>query len=98
MTTRRFAAVSAVAVVAVPALALAEELPPHSSYYDQHAHQTKPMNDVSLLVHCNKGNADLYVNNFCLGSQSGEGGPKYPNSASARGVKVHKGKISFDGK
>ena len=97
MTTRRLAAASAVAVVAIPALALAEKLPPHSSYYDQHAHQTKPVNDVSLLVYRNKGNADIYVYNFCLGSQT-NGGQKYPNTAGARGVKVRKGKIAYDGK
>ena len=98
MTRSRIAAVSAVAVLAGPALALAEQLPPHSSYYDQHANQTKPTNDVSLLVHRKQGVADVYVYNFCLGSESGEGGQKYPDTAGARGVKVHKGKISFDGK
>jgi hypothetical protein len=98
MTRGRFAAASAVAVVAIPALALAEQLPPHSSYYDQHANQTKPVNDVSLLVYRKQGKADVYVYNYCLGSQSGEGGQKYPNTAGARGVKVHKGKIAFDGK
>lgn len=97
MTAGRFAAATAVVVVAIPALALAEKLPPHSSYYDQHAHQTKPVNDVSLLVYRNKSTADVYVYNFCLGSQTNEG-QKYPNTAGARGVKVNKGKIAFSGK
>ena len=47
------------------------------------------------MVHRDKGNADVYVSNFCLGTETGEGTTKYPNSASVRGAKVRKGKISF---
>ena len=47
------------------------------------------------MVHRDKGNADVYVSNFCLGTETGEGTTKFANSAGVRGVKVRKGKISF---
>jgi hypothetical protein len=79
-----------------PVVALAEGIGPHASYYDEHPHATKPVNDVAIVVHRDKHKADVFVNNFCLGSQTA-GGRKYPNNASARGVKVKHGKIAYDG-
>jgi hypothetical protein len=87
----------AVAALAVPAAVLADGIGPHSSYYDQHPHPTKPGNDVSIVVNRKKKTADFFVNNFCLGSQ-GSDSQTYPNSASARGVAVSHGKIAFHGK
>jgi hypothetical protein len=96
MDARPFAAVAALgAVLAVPAAVLADGIGPHTSWYDQHPKATKPHNDVSIVVHRDKGNADVYVSNFCLGTQTGEGATAFPNSAGVRGAKVSKGKISF---
>lgn len=98
MRTRPLVALATTVALATPAAVLAEGFGPHSSYYNQHPRATKPVNDVSIVVHRDKSNADVYVNNFCLGSQTGEGSTKYPNNASARGVKVRRGKISYRGK
>ena len=98
MAARPLAAVFAAAALAVPAVVLAEGIGPHSTGYQQHPGATKPENDVSLIVHRDKHNADVFVNNFCLGTASGSGSQKYPNDAIARGIKVSHGKISYDGK
>src|SRR3954454_19315862 len=96
MHAHQFAAIAAAtAALAVPAAVLADGVGPHSSYYDQHPKARRPHNDVSIVVHRDKGNADVYVTNFCLGTESGQGTTKYPNGANALGVKVRKGKISF---
>ncbi len=96
MHARSFAAFAAAAAgLAVPAAVMAEGLGPHTSWYDQHPKARTPHNDVSILVHRDKGLADVYVSNFCLGTESGEGTTKYPNSAGVRGAKVRNGKISF---
>jgi hypothetical protein len=96
MDARPFAAAAAVgAVFAIPAAVLADGLGPHTSWYDQHPKARTPHNDVSIVVHRDKGNADVYVSNFCLGTETGEGTSKFPNSAGVRGAKVSKGKISF---
>ncbi len=99
MDVRPLVAAGAVtAAFAVPAVVLAEGVGPHATGYQQHPGSTKPQNDVSLVVHRDTHKADLYVNEFCLGSQSFQGSPtKYPNGAIRRGVRVHKGKISFKG-
>jgi hypothetical protein len=98
MNVRPFAAAAAIASFAVPAVVLADGLGPHSSGYDQHPGSTKPQDDVSVVVHRDTHKADLYVNNFCLGSQSFQGSStKYPNGAIRRAVRVRKGKISFKG-
>jgi hypothetical protein len=100
MHTRPILAIAATAALATPALVLADGLGPHSTWYDQHPSSTKPHNDVSIVVHRDKGNADIFVSNFCLGT--GPGGPtssqQFPNGAGARGVRVQHGKISYDGK
>jgi hypothetical protein len=86
------------AALAVPAVVLADGIGPHSTGYDQHPGSTKPQDDVQVVVHRDIHKADLYVNNFCLGSQSFQGSStKYPNSAIRRAVRVRKGKISFKG-
>src|SRR3954454_8298722 len=95
MHAHQFAAIAAAtAALAVPAAVLADGVGPHSSYYDQHPMGRTPHNDVSIVVHRDKGNADVYVSNFCLGTETGEGTTKFPNSAGVRGAKVRKGKIS----
>ena len=81
----------------MPAVVLADGIGPHSSFYGQHKTVTKPENDISLVVHRDKGKADVFVSNFCLGTQSTPNGMSFPNSAQARGVKVKKGKISYSG-
>jgi hypothetical protein len=96
MGIRLFAAATATAALAIPAVVLADGLGPHSTWYDQHPKATKPMNDVSIVVHRDKKNADVFVSNFCLGTES-SGGTSYPDTAGARGVPVSKGKISYDG-
>src|SRR4051794_7317140 len=95
MHARPLAAVAAATALAIPAVVMAEGLGPHTSWYDQHPKARTPHNDVSIVVHRDKGNADVYVSNFCLGTETGEGTTKYPNSAGTRGAKVRKGKISF---
>jgi hypothetical protein len=96
MDARPFAAAAVLgAAFAVPAAVLADGLGPHTSWYDQHPNSTKPHNDVSIVVHRDKGNADVYVANSCLGTETGEGTTPFPNSAGVRGAKVSKGKISF---
>jgi hypothetical protein len=97
MHVRPLVAVTVAAGLAIPAYALAEGIGPHASWYDENPHGTKPANDVSIVVHRDKHKADVFVNNFCLGSQTSDG-TKYPNNASARGVKVRKGKIAYDGR
>jgi hypothetical protein len=97
MDVRPLALAAVAAGLAVPAVVLAEGVGPHANGYSQHPRATKPGNDVSLVVHRDTSKADLYVNNFCLGSQ-GSGSSKYPNGAIARGVKASKGKIAYDGK
>ena len=96
MDVRPFSAVAAAtAALAIPAVVMADGLGPHTSWYDQHPKARTPHNDVSIVVHRDKGNADVFVSNFCLGTESGEGSTKFPNSAGVRGAKVRKGKISF---
>jgi hypothetical protein len=92
------AAAAVTAAFAVPAVVLADGVGPHANGYQQHPGSTKPQDDVSLVVHRDTHKADLYVNNFCLGSESSPGSStKYPNGASARGVRVRKGNISYKG-
>jgi hypothetical protein len=97
MGPRSLFAAAATAALVVPALALAEGIGPHATGYEQHPGSTKPQNDVSIIVHRDTSTADLFVNNFCLGSSSG-GSTKYPDSVSERGVKVSHHKIAFHGK
>src|SRR4051794_14397236 len=95
MDARPLIVAAATAALAVPAaVAVADGLGPHTSWYDQHPKARTPHNDVSIVVHRDKSNADVYVSNFCLGTESGEG-TRFPDSAGVRGVKVTKGKISF---
>src|SRR5436305_9658586 len=100
MRTRRILAVAVTAALVTPSLVLADGIGPHTNWYDQHPNSRKPQNDVTILFHRDKHDADLFVSNFCLGTEPGgpAGSPPFPNSASARGVGVKHGKISFDGK
>jgi hypothetical protein len=100
MRTSPLIALAATAALATPALVLADGIGPHSSWYDQHPKTTKPVNDVSIVVHRDKGDADVFVSNFCLGTEAGgpSGTTQYPNSAAARGVRVSHNKISYSGK
>ena len=96
MHARPFAAAAALtAALAIPAVVIAEGLGSHASWYDQHPKARAPHNDVSIVVHRDKSNADVYVSNFCLGTETGEGTTKFPDSAGVRGAKVRNGKISF---
>ena len=98
MRSRALVAAAAAVALALPAAVLADGLGPHSTWYAQHKTITKPENDVSIVVHRDKGNADVSVSNFCLGTQpGGANGALFPNDASARGVKVKKGKVSYSG-
>src|SRR4051812_18225963 len=96
MRARPFAAAALTAALAIPAVVMADGIGPHSSWYDQHPKARKPHNDISIVVHRDKSNADVYVTNFCLGTQ-GSDAQAYPNGAFARGVKVRNGKIAFKG-
>jgi hypothetical protein len=98
MHARPLAAVAAIAALAVPAFALAEGIGPHATGYQQHPGSTKPGNGVEMIVHRDKHNADVFVDNFCLGTESGGGSQKYPDSAIARGIQVSHGKIFYSGK
>jgi hypothetical protein len=98
MDARLLTAAAATAALAIPAVVLADGLGPHSTWYDEHPNSTKPVNSVSIVVHRDKGKADVFVSNSCLGSQSApNNSTQYPNSAGARGVRVSHGKISYDG-
>jgi hypothetical protein len=97
MDARLVAAAVATAALGLPAAVLADGLGPHSTWYDQHPKATKPHDDVSIVVHRDKGNADVFVTNSCLGTDS-SGGSTFPRTADVRGVKVSKGKISYNGK
>jgi|tagenome__1003787_1003787.scaffolds.fasta_scaffold20272574_2 hypothetical protein len=97
MDARHLAVATAAAALAVPAAVLADGLGPHTTWYDQHPHSTKPHDDVSIVVHRDKGRADVFVSNSCLGTESSNG-IDYPDSAGARGVRVRHGKIAFNGK
>jgi hypothetical protein len=95
MDARPLVGAAVTVALGVPAVVLADGLGPHTSWYDQHPTARTPHNDVSIVVHRDKGNADVYVSNFCLGTETGEGTTKFPNSAGVRGAKVSKGRISF---
>lgn len=95
MDARPLVVAAVTAALGVPAAVLADGLGPHTSWYDQHPKATTPHNDVSIVVHRDKSNADVFVSNFCLGTETGEGTTKFPNSAGVRGAKVSNGKISF---
>lgn len=91
------AAVAVSAAFAVPAIVLAD-VGPHANAYAQHPGAGTSRDNVELVVHRDTQKADLYVTNFCLGSESFPGSPgKEPHQASARGVQVHKGKVSYKG-
>ena len=98
MRSRPLIAAAVAAALALPAAVLADSIGPHASWYATHKNPTKPENDISIVFHRDKGKADIFVTNFCLGTQSGQqGSSSFPNTASATGVKVKKGKISFSG-
>src|SRR5437868_3858451 len=99
MRSRTLVAAAAAVALALPAAVLADGVGPHANWYATHKTLTKPENDISIVFHRDKGKADIFVTNFCLGTQSGQGSSNsFPNTASARGVKVKHGKISFSGK
>jgi hypothetical protein len=99
MRSRPLIAAAVAAALAVPAVVLADGLGPHATWYATHKTVTKPENDISIVVHRDKGKADFFVTNFCLGTEQGQqGSSSFPNTASVRGAKVKHGKISFSGK
>lgn len=102
MLHRRLLAGSVAVALALPAVALADRIGPHSSLYNQHPLTSrKPSNNVQVLVHRNTGKTLVDVANFCLGSQliSGPGIPatRYPNSASIS-PRLRSGRLAFNGK
>jgi hypothetical protein len=95
----RLLAAGVLAAAVFPAAVLADGIGPHSSDYEQHAPSPKPQNDVSIVVDRAKHRANMFVSNFCLGSQSGgPGSQSFPNEASATGIRVRHGRFSFNGK
>ncbi len=93
MRVRPLICVGAVAALAVPAVALAEGLAPHSSYYNQHPYAKRVTNDVSLVVQRKRGKATVFVSNACLGRFGNAIG-----SANVSSVSVHRGKLAYHGK
>jgi hypothetical protein len=97
MDVRHLAVATAAAALVAPAAVLADGIGPHSSWYDEHPNARAPHDDVSIVFHRDKGRADVFVSNSCLGTETSNG-IQYPDSAGARGVRVRHGKIAFDGK
>jgi hypothetical protein len=101
MRHRRLVSGLLAVVLALPALALADRIGPHSSLYNQQPlSNRKPSNNVQVTVHRNTGKTLVDVANFCLGSQviSGPGAPatRYPYSASISPDLRH-GTLAFNG-
>lgn len=89
---RRVIAAAGVLAVAISAIAWADGLPPHSSYYAQHHHYTGKGANISFVVHRKSHTADIYASDNCLGQQSG-----YTNEATVRGAHVRKHALHYDG-
>ena len=92
MRGRSIAAVGLVAI-AVPAIAVAEGLPPHSSYFSEHAKYSGHGSNVGFLVRWRANDADIYASDNCLGESNG-----YANEAMIRGVKMRNDRLNFNGK
>jgi hypothetical protein len=80
-------------VVAVPAIAVADGLPPHSSYYAEHHHYAGKGSNVEVVVNRSTNRATIYASDNCLGTQGG-----YTQQATVRGAVVRDGKLHYDGK
>lgn len=100
---RRIAiAIATTAALALPAVAIADAIAPHSSFYSQHPMTpgAKPSNNVTVYLHRNTGKVLVGIGNFCLGSTllSGPGvkPTRYPDSASVQ-TRVRGGRMSFRG-
>jgi hypothetical protein len=105
MRARSAAALAVVAVGAVAAPAFAQQLGPHTTWYDQHPNASRPANDISIMYSRSRGTAQLSVTNFCLGSTPGQGqgqgqgqGSRYPFTASVARAPVHRGRIAYSGR
>lgn len=92
MRGRTIAAVGLLAV-AVPVIAGAEGLPPHSSYFSEHARYAGHGSNIGFLVRWRLNDADIYASDNCLGEQNG-----YANEAMVRGVPMRNDRVNFHGK
>jgi hypothetical protein len=94
------AAVAAVAAITIAVPTLAQAFAPHTTWYQQHPNSSRPRDNVSIIWTRNRGSADLYVTNFCLGSApgQGQGANRYPFSAEVATAPVHGAAISFAGR
>ncbi len=77
---------------AVPAVAVAEQLPANSSYYSEDHHYSGMGSNVGFLVYWKKNKADIYVADNCLGNDG-----VYTNEATARGVTMRKDRLNYNG-
>ncbi|WP_249009279.1 hypothetical protein [Conexibacter sp. DBS9H8] len=97
MPNRAVLGVVVAVALGAPAVALADGFPPHSNIYMQHRYPKKPTDNVIIAFHRNTNTALIQVNNFCLGSTSYSGSPKYPNPAVVNSTRVRQGKLSYRG-
>lgn len=93
----RFLLTSAVGVaLSIPAVAVADQIPAHSSLYQGHSGKTS----IFVTYHRNTGKALVQVTDPCLGS-SLAGAPgqqvRVTNAAIASSVRVAHGRISYRG-
>jgi hypothetical protein len=99
MPDRAVLAVALAATLGAPAVALADGgPPPHTNIYMQHRYPKKPTDNVIIGFYRNSNTALVQVNNFCLGSTSYPGSPRYPDPAVVSSMRVHRGKLSYRGK
>jgi hypothetical protein len=99
MPNRAVVAVALAAALSAPAVALADGgPPPHTNIYMQHRYPKKPTDNVIIYFHRNSNTALVQVNNFCLGSTSYPGSPRYPDPAVVSSMRVRRGRVSYRGK
>src|SRR5438445_13082769 len=89
----RIIAVVGLLAIAVPVVALAEGLPPHSSYFSEHPKYQGHGSNVGLLVRWRANNADIYAADTCLGLYNG-----YANQAQVRDVPMRNDHLNYQGK
>src|SRR5579884_4139888 len=89
----RIIAVAGLLAVAVPVTALGEGLPPHSSFFAEHAKYTGHGSNIQFLVRWRLNNADIYASDNCLGESNG-----YANEAIVRDVRMRDDRLNYNGK
>jgi hypothetical protein len=91
MRGRVVAAAGALAA-AVPVIAWADALPPHSSFYAEHHNYMGKGTNIEFRVQRAKHTSDIYASYDCLGKTNG-----YTNQATVRGAQIHKQALHYNG-